>query len=87
MIADLSQPQQKQITLAMTEGVKCDECSNTTFTEAVIIRKASRLLTGAPKDSYIPIPVFLCSACGGLNNEFIPAEVKSEMSKATVTVS
>jgi hypothetical protein len=41
------------------------------------MRKVSRLLTGAPKDSYVPVPVFLCSACGHLNDEFLPAELKS----------
>ena len=76
-IPDLSQPAQKQITLAMTEEVKCDECSNATFTEAVIIRKASRLLTGAQKDSYVPVPIFLCSSCGNLNEEFLPLELRS----------
>lgn len=85
-IPDLSQPAQKQITLSQTASVKCDECANTTFTEAVIIRKASRILTGAQKDSYIPIPVYLCSACGGLNEEFIPAEVKAEMNKAAISL-
>lgn len=65
------------ITLKDTTGVACDECSNTTFSEAMIMRKVSRLLTGAPKDSYVPVPVFLCSACGHLNDEFLPAELKA----------
>ena len=68
---------QPRVTMKDTSEVKCDECGNTAFTEAVMMRKVSRLLTGAPKDSYVPIPVFLCSACGHLNDEFLPAELKS----------
>lgn len=65
------------ITLKDTTSVECDECKNTTFNEAMIMRRVSRLLTGAPKDSYVPVPVFLCSACGHLNDEFLPAELKA----------
>jgi hypothetical protein len=70
------QRQATNITLKDTTGVECDECKNTTFNEALVMRRVSRILTGAPKDSYIPIPVFLCSSCGHLNDEFLPAELK-----------
>lgn len=68
---------QTRITLKETSEVACDECSCVTFTEAVMMRKASRILTGAPKDSYVPIPVFTCTACGHVNDEFVPAELKA----------
>ncbi len=55
-------------------AVKCEnvECANETFVEVVFIRKVSKLLTGAAKDSYAPIPTFQCSKCGHINKEFIP---------------
>ena len=68
-----------QLTLKDTNEVRCEKCENTTFTEAFIIRKASALLTGSPKDSYIPIPVFICSSCGSCNDEFIPNELKNKI--------
>lgn len=55
-----------------TTAVKCEKCENPTFTEAVFIRRASKLLTGAAQDSIIPIPTFQCAACGHINKEFIP---------------
>jgi len=75
--ASAPQSRQPSITLKDTTSVECDACKNTTFNESLIMRKVSRLLTGAPKDSYVPVPVFLCSACGHLNEEFLPAELKA----------
>jgi len=60
------------ISLDKTTAYLCDSCGNHTFTEGVILRKASKFLTGSPEDSLIPIPVFYCTKCGHVNNEFIP---------------
>lgn len=64
-----------QIPLNQTEAIKCDRCENTTFTESVIIRKISRLITGDLHDGVIPIPVFSCLVCRHVNQEFIPNEL------------
>ena len=87
MIENLNPVQQSQprVTLKDTTAVVCDECKNTTFTEAMMMRKVSRLLTGAPKDSYVPVPMFICSACGHLNEEFLPAELKTTQSPSLVS--
>jgi len=55
--------------------VKCENltCLSDTFVEVMYIRKISKLLTGAQKDSYMPIPTFQCSRCGHINKEFIPS--------------
>jgi len=57
-----------------SSAVVCEleDCSSETFTEVVYIRKVSKLVTGAPKDSFVPIPTFQCSKCGHINKEFIP---------------
>ena len=34
------------------------------------INKVSRFITGADKDSMIPVPVFRCDDCGHINEEF-----------------
>lgn len=88
MFADLNSNQQAptRVTLKDTDAVVCDECKNTTFTEAMMMRKASRLLTGAPKDSYIPIPTFVCTSCGHVNDEFIPVELKTTQTPSLVAV-
>lgn len=66
------------ITLDKTTGVECESCKNTVFTEGVIIRKASKFLTGTQQDAVIPIPVFACSKCGHVNEDFLPQELKTQ---------
>ena len=66
------------VSLDKTIGITCEKCDNQTFSEAVILRKVSRFLTGQPQDGLVPIPVFSCTACGHVNNKFLPAELKTE---------
>lgn len=63
--------------ITQTAGVACEECNHTFFEQALHIRKASGLLTGTGKPTYVPIPVFACQKCGHVNAEFLPKEVKS----------
>lgn len=52
------------------------ECGNDTFMDGMKFRKVSRILTGAPMDTVIPIQVFLCTKCGKVLNEMLPAELQ-----------
>ena len=69
--------QNLNVDINQTTAVLCDECAHTYFEQALVMRKASGLLTGQPKPSYIPIPVFKCCECGHVNTEFLPKEVQS----------
>ena len=64
-----------KIDIKSTTPVKCSECECEYFTEALMIRKASRLLTGAAKDTMIPIPMMRCADCGNVNDEFKIEEI------------
>lgn len=64
------------ISLDQTQAVECDSCGKTYFEEVLHIRKASGILTGTGQTSYMPIPVFACSACGHVNAEFLPPELR-----------
>ena len=66
------------ITLDKTTGVACDECSNETFQEGFMLRKASRFVTGTAQDALIPISVFACTKCGHVNEQFIPMQLRSQ---------
>lgn len=67
-----------KLNLAINETlpVECEKCGHTFFEEALHIRKISGLLTGTGQTSYMPIPVFACKACGHVNTEFLPRELK-----------
>lgn len=65
------------LSLDQTLPVECEKCGHIFFEEALHIRKASGLLTGTGQTTYMPIPVFACKACGHVNGEFLPKELKS----------
>lgn len=67
-----------KLNLAINETlpVECEKCGHSFFEEALHIRKISGLLTGTGQTSYMPIPVFACKACGHVNTEFLPRELK-----------
>jgi len=75
-VGGFQQPPQLKYSLKDTTEIKCD-CGNNSFSENFLIRQLSRILTGAPKDSLVTIPVFSCSKCGKILEQFIPEELKS----------
>lgn len=64
------------ISLDKTQPMVCEKCENEVFVEGVMLRKASKFLTGTTQDAVVPIPVFTCSKCGHVNNEFLPKELQ-----------
>ena len=69
------------ISLDKTTELVCDECSNPAFQEVVLLRKASRFITGTAQDAMIPIPVFACSKCGHVNEEFLPMQLRNNQTE------
>lgn len=67
----------QKITLSQTTEIVCDNCKRNVFSEGTFIRKVSPILTGQPKDSYLPIPTFYCINCGTVNECFLPDELKT----------
>jgi len=66
------------ISLDKTLAIICENCGNQTFQEGLLIRKASKFLTGTSQDAIVPIPTFCCTKCGHVNEEFLPSELKSK---------
>lgn len=65
------------VDLSQTLSVTCEKCEGSYFEQALIIRKVSALLTGQGKPGFVPIPIFKCSKCGHVNEEFLPKEVQA----------
>ena len=73
----MSQEQIKlNISLDKTQEITCDKCGHTVFQEGLMLRKASKFLTGTAQDALIPLPVFSCAKCGHVNTEFLPEPLK-----------
>ena len=60
------------INLNDATDVECDECQSKIFVERLMIKKVSKFLTGAPRDTISPIPVLACAKCSHVNKEFMP---------------
>ena len=65
------------VSLNKTVAFECDECQNQVFIQGVLLRKASKFLTGTTQDAVVPIPIFACSKCGTVNQEFIPEQLRT----------
>lgn len=66
------------VSLDKTLPIACEECGHQIFTEGVMLRKVSRFLTGQMQDGLVPIPVFACSKCQHVNEEFLPKELQKK---------
>jgi len=62
------------ISLDKTTPIVCDECGNETFTQVLLLRKASKFITGTTQDALMPIPTFACAKCNHVNEEFQPKD-------------
>ena len=65
-----NQQQQVKIDLKQTTAIKCEECENEIFMQAMKFRKVPKLMAGAQEDQILPVQVFICTACGHINKEF-----------------
>jgi uncharacterized Zn finger protein len=66
------------VSLDKTTAMTCDECGHEVFQEGMMLRKVSKFLTGNPQDGLVPIPVFMCTKCGHINQEFLPKELQTK---------
>lgn len=64
------------IDITQTSSTVCEECEKQAFQEAVVLRKISALLSPTGKEGFVPVQVFACVACGHVNNEFLPKELR-----------
>lgn len=74
----MDQQMNLNIGLDKTSPVSCDKCGSQVFQEGVLLRKASRLLTGTAQDALIPIQVFACMSCDSVNEEFLPIQMRQQ---------
>ena len=54
------------------------ECGNKTFMPGYRFKKLSKIMTGQPQDTIIPIEMYLCTACGVPLQELLPIELQDK---------
>ena len=78
-VPDLSESQMR-VDITKTTAFVCS-CGNHTFTQATLLREISAILSPTGKAALIPVPVFVCNACGAIPDRLIPWFVKEETAK------
>lgn len=66
------------ITIDKTTEVVCEKCGCNVFTEVLMLRKASKFITGTAQDALMPIPAFACAKCKHINEDMLPEELKNK---------
>ena len=62
------------LTQAQVESAKnvvCEKCSSEIMKQAFVIKVVSALMTGDGKDTYVPVPIFVCNDCNHVNEIFV----------------
>ena len=65
---------QVKVELKDTLDVVCEKCGHKLFTQVMMIKKLSAVLSPTGQESMIPIQVFACNDCGHVNEDFLPPE-------------
>jgi DNA-directed RNA polymerase subunit RPC12/RpoP len=75
----MQQGQQGAMNFDLNDGrdIACS-CGNLIFMPGARVKKFSRLLTGEPEDTYLPIQLYLCTACGKPLQEIMPEELRDK---------
>lgn len=60
----LSEAQYLQQIMANSKPYACEECGGKYFRQVNTIRLISKVFTGSPVDSLLPLPMFRCDDCG-----------------------
>lgn len=63
-------PTNLNVGMDQTTPVLCEDCGNETFNQALYLRRVSALLTGTGQPGIVPVPTFICSKCGHINEQF-----------------
>ena len=66
------QMQRPPLDLSTAEDVLCEECENNTFSEVIVIKKVSAIMSPTGQEVMAPIKTFQCAKCNHLNEQFVP---------------
>ena len=77
-----SQVSLKASHLAQADNVTCDSCGNHTFTDVMMMKRISPIISPTGKEAVVPIQTFACNACGFVNKQFLPIMDSDEEEEA-----
>jgi hypothetical protein len=70
-----NEQQQLSVNLNNATDLACSACGNKFFNEVTFFKKISALLSPTGQAGLVPIPAYACTACGNVNEEFLPKQM------------
>lgn len=67
-----NQQMQVKVALKDTTDVVCESCDHKLFTQLMMFKKLSAIMSPTGEESLIPVQVFACNSCGHVNDQFMP---------------
>lgn len=67
------------VSLDQTQPIHCKKCDHNIFTEGVILRKLSKILSGTAQDALVPITIMYCTKCQEVLEETLPTQLKEKI--------
>lgn len=64
------------IDISQAPTVECDGCGGILFTPAAIVKRISKLQTGALEDQTVTIQVLMCTHCDTVLDSILPGKIK-----------
>jgi hypothetical protein len=62
-----------RLSASQLKTITCEreKCGNATFVQTFLIKHVPALLSPTGNEGLMPIPVYACNACGGINKGFL----------------
>ena len=61
--------------------ILCEGCGNHVFNNSFVLKRISAITSPTGEEMVVPVQIFSCASCGGVNKEFLPAHVISDVNK------
>ena len=65
--------------LSRSETVTCEKCNNYTFSQVIIVKRISPIVSPTGEEVMIPMQALSCTKCSHINKQFLPDEAVSDV--------
>ena len=63
---------QVKVNLKDTSDLGCEQCGHKLFTQLMMFKQLSAVMSPTGEETLIPVQVFACNSCGHVNEQFLP---------------
>ena len=68
-------PENMKAVLSQSQTITCDECSNHTYMQVMIVKRVSPFVSPTGEEMMIPVQALACTKCNHINKRFATGEI------------